>query len=587
MMAENFIAAGNKPEAIKVFRKMGDVCRESDAFIEAVQYHNRAMALAEETGNQTEIILCLNAIGTDYRRLGAYEDASDYHYKALQMCERQDDQNSEMALKNKVMSYSGIGNVYLRLNNIEEAEAAFHIALEGERQLGSHLGIAMNYSNIGNIFESRKNYDSAKIYYRLSLLEDSIAGSAVGVALGYNHLGKIAELQGDLDLALREYHRAYDIMNDQSIDRWHWMNACLSIIRANIAKGNMEIAADYLKRAEAIALKLQYDNYLALVYEMKYDYFEKKGDFRHALDNYILSRKYADNALNLNNINHVNNLRILYETAKKEFTITTLKKQRAVLGLAIGFILFLAVTTFLLLWRWMAQKKTLADQQILQMEQEKQLAAAQAALDGETAERMRLARDLHDGLGGLLSSVKLSLNDMVLSDTVLSDMTPSDKSGMTSVRKLDNMLNECIMEMRRVAHNLMPGTLMRSGLKSALEDFCNNIQIAEFNYFGDEQRFDQKLEVNIYRIAHELINNALKHSECSHILVQIVQEPNRISLTVQDNGKGFDVKTATGMGFANIRTRVFYFGGTFNIYSSPKNGKNGESGTEVNVEFQI
>ncbi|MBN2650124.1 MAG: hypothetical protein JXR50_10340, partial [Prolixibacteraceae bacterium] len=135
-------------------------------------------------------------------------------------------------------------------------------------------------------------------------------------------------------------------------------------------------------------------------------------------------------------------------------------------------------------------------------------------------------------------------------------------------------------ELRRIAHHMMPESLLRYGLKASLSDFCNAVPNVDFHYFGNEQRIDSNLEILTYRSAHELVNNALKHSKASQINVQIVQEPDRLSLTVQDNGIGFDPKMQTvGMGLKNIRDRVSTFNGKMNIYSEP--GK----GTEINIEF--
>ena len=210
------------------------------------------------------------------------------------------------------------------------------------------------------------------------------------------------------------------------------------------------------------------------------------------------------------------------------------------------------------------------------MEQEKQLVATQAVLEGETHERVRIARDLHDGLGSMLTGVKLKLMEM--------------KKGVTleysDVERFDNalgLLDESVQEMRRVAHHLMPDSLSRFGLKPAVDDFCRNFApTVVFDYFGEETRIDPLLEVVIYRSIHELVNNALKYSGASQILVQIMQEPNRIAFTVQDDGCGFDPSAETqGTGLQNIRNRIASFGGSIQIDS-----KAGE-GTEVNGELRI
>jgi signal transduction histidine kinase len=221
------------------------------------------------------------------------------------------------------------------------------------------------------------------------------------------------------------------------------------------------------------------------------------------------------------------------------------------------------------------QKKRLAEQQVKQLKQEKQLIATQAVLDGEVQERIRLARDLHDSLGSILAVAKYNL-------IRIKQISTFEKDDMECYNKTLTLLDDSMDEMRRVAHHLMPQALSRFGLKPSISDFCDAHPAVQFAWYGEESRLDVKLEEVIYRIIHELISNALKHSCASHIFVQVVQEPNRIAFTVQDDGRGFDPKTVTtGMGLSNIRTRVASFGGTINIDS-----KAGE-GTEINIEFPL
>jgi len=213
---------------------------------------------------------------------------------------------------------------------------------------------------------------------------------------------------------------------------------------------------------------------------------------------------------------------------------------------------------------------------VKQLEQEKQLVATQAVLDGETQERSRLARDLHDGLGSMLTGVKLNLMEM----------KKGAKLEYPDVERFDKalgLLDNSVVEMRRVAHHLMPDSLSRLGLKPAVEDFCRSLApTVVFDYFGDEKRLDPMMEVVIYRSIHELVNNALKYSGASQILVQLMQEPNRISFTVQDNGCGFDPSMETnGSGLRNIRNRIASFGGNIQIDS-----RMGE-GTEINGELKV
>jgi signal transduction histidine kinase len=288
----------------------------------------------------------------------------------------------------------------------------------------------------------------------------------------------------------------------------------------------------------------------------------------------------------------VEELKIKYETEKKEIKISDLEEEKRLiiwLGVAGGAVLLLALAAFFFLWRWTVQKKRLAEsqkelaeqekqlagQQIKQLEQEKQLVATQAVLDGEVQERIRLARDLHDSLGSILAAAKYNLLDIKQISTL-------DGKDVNCYNKAVSLLDDSMNEMRRVAHHLMPDPLSRTGLKQSVADFCNTIPIVKFSFYGDEARFDPKLEVVVYRILHELVSNAMKHAKAEHILVQIVRDADKIYLTVQDDGRGFDTSTESkGMGLRNIRARVTANGGELLVDSKL------DKGTEVNIEIPV
>ena len=575
ILAENYIRENNKIAAIMILRRMGKLSRDSNDFIKSIEHLNRALSLAEDIDDNIEIALCLNQLGTNYRRVGDYEYASNYHYRALNYCEQYKGKDTDLALKNKIISLNGIGNIYLTLDNFDAADAMLRAALEGEIELGSHLGMAINYANIGTIFEHREMYDSAKVYYERSMEQNILAKSSLGISLCHNHFGHLAELEGNFDKALQEYYTAYNIM-DKTADRWHWMEACLSIVRVNAAKGDIQTAVQYLARAETTATELKSSDYLTIVYEMKYNYFEKEGNLRSALDNYILSRQYADSTLNLKNINHINNLRVRYETEQKQLKISILEEEKrwtTWLAIAIVSILLLTLTIFLFLWRWTAQKKRFAEQQAKQFEQEKQLIATQAVFEGETRERKRLSRDLHDGLGSILAATKYNLVGI---------KKTTETINLNMLDKAMSLLDESMKEMRRIAHHLMPESLSCYGLKQAISDFCESISCVKFCYYGNETNLDLKISVMLYRIMHELVSNALKHSGASNILVQMIEEPERVTISVQDNGCGFNYSAESkGMGLTNIRTRVAAYNGILLIDSQLG------VGTEVNVELKI
>lgn len=282
-----------------------------------------------------------------------------------------------------------------------------------------------------------------------------------------------------------------------------------------------------------------------------------------------------------------------YESEKQRNQILQLEAQSAKQlaenqkrQLTIWILLILAVSLaaiVLLVIRKNQHKQRLQLQRIKELETEKQLAAADAVLKGEEQERSRLAKDLHDGLGGMLSGIKFSFQ------TMKGNLILTPENAQLFERSLD-MLDSSIMEMRRVAHNLMPENLIKFGLDAALKDFCNDIQqsgVLKINYISigiDEAELEQSAALSIYRIIQELVNNILKHAEAKQALVQLTKNGNLILLDVEDDGKGFEhtkMLLSTGIGWSNIKSRLEYLGAKFTLDTAP--GK----GSSIHIEIQI
>jgi two-component system NarL family sensor kinase len=209
------------------------------------------------------------------------------------------------------------------------------------------------------------------------------------------------------------------------------------------------------------------------------------------------------------------------------------------------------------------------------------LLAAQAVLQGQVEERTRLAKDLHDGLGSILSSAKYSFTNMKENLIITQENAEAFEKSM-------GMLDRSITELRRVAHNMMPEALMKFGLDTALKDFCNSVdqsgavQLTYQSFEMEEASIPVITSSAVYRIIQELVNNILKHADATTALVQLIRKDSTLSITVEDNGKGFDadiLQNVGGIGYLNLRNRVAYLNGTIDIQTAP--GK----GTSVNIEI--
>ena len=310
----------NKYGIVASCRELGRSYRNASKFSEAIDIHKKGLCAAQQICDTIQIIQALNNIGTDYRRMGVLDEASSYHYQALTYSDNYSDKVSNVAVKNRVVSLNGIGNVQLSLGNPDVADSVFRLALKGETSLGSLVGQAINYANIGAILEEKGQVDSARFFYAKSLECNEAAGSALGISLCHTHFGRLAENAGRLDEAVAEYKKAYDIMKDSS-DKWHWLESCLSLSRVYATKGNLSLAWTYLDQAKKAAEKISSLGPLADVYRQEYSLYERMGDHSKALNAYIKSSEYSRQQANEKNITHMQNVRVKYERETKQAEI--------------------------------------------------------------------------------------------------------------------------------------------------------------------------------------------------------------------------------------------------------------------------
>jgi signal transduction histidine kinase len=326
-------------------------------------------------------------------------------------------------------------------------------------------------------------------------------------------------------------------------------------------------------------------------------YYHSAGNAGKAFEFLQQATYLKDSLLSETNVKQVNSLAMIYETDKKQKEIIQLQNEKKIQAAAveqnstlnkvfittiIGLLIFgyLAYRTVKSEQKIANQKQEIQKQKISELKKDTQLLTVDAMLKGQEEERSRIAKDLHDGLGGMLSGVKLSFINM--KENMI--LPAENVSGFErSIAMLDNT----IAELRKVAHNLMPETLVRFGLDESLKDFCNSIQTSSgikvvYQQFGEQRKLSPQAEISVYRITQELVNNALKYSEAKQIIVQLTKNHIKTGITVEDNGKGFDVKILDlkkGAGFTNIQYRVNYFKGTLDINSQPGNG------TSVSIEL--
>ena len=319
---------GNSYGEMAAALELGKRLRNESRFYDAIDVHKKGLAAAEKLRDTLQIVQALNNIGTNYRRLGILDEASSWHYRALSLCDQYSgtrNPEDRKALKNRVVSLNGIGNVQLTMGNDVEAEKAFRQALSGETSLGSALGQAINYANLGSILESRDMKDSARFYYEKSLEFNTLAKSDLGISLCHAHFGRLAEKEGDYANAIEEYRKAYEIMEGSS-DVWHWLESAVSLVRAYINAGDLDRASFYLGKATKEAERISSMEYLAEVNRLDYLIQKQRDNSALALKSYVRSREYADSVTSEKNLNHIQNVRVGYERERKQNEIEMLNR---------------------------------------------------------------------------------------------------------------------------------------------------------------------------------------------------------------------------------------------------------------------
>ncbi|MEP6726898.1 MAG: tetratricopeptide repeat protein [Bacteroidota bacterium] len=527
-----------------------------------------------------------------------------------------------------------LGKIYVSVLNFEEGARYLTNALSIAEESDFYIIQAQALNAIGAIYNRNEQSDLAVGYYKKSFFISKTNNYIKGMALAEYNVGKVmlaesrrnaVSLRTSINLMLHAFSVVNQLKDTQSVILQSWglavaytafknYDSALIMIgsaeKLIIATGKefayvthynqvakiyhnekkYQEAIKYYDKGLAHAKKYNVPRWLCMYYSGMADTYENMGDYKKANFYNQLNINMHDALVSKENFAAAADIQNRYERAKKDNEILKLaaaNRQKSTLNkvlfgstaglLAIGF---LGYMNFKNRSKISKQQEELQLQKIKDLEKDKQLISIDAMLKGQEEERSRIAKDLHDGLGGLLSGTKLSFMN------VKENISLSPENSRQFDRSL-SMLDNTIIDLRKVAHNLMPEALVKFGLHEALRDFCDSIQTSFgikilYQQCGEKRKLDNTAEVFIYRIIQELVNNAVKHACATQIFVQLAISQHKTGITVEDNGKGFDKKflpVAKGAGMANIIYRVQYFSGISDIVSSPGNG------TSVNIEL--
>lgn len=568
----------NYPAGImKAYRHYAYLYSYQSKFDSSIYVNRRVMEIAMQQKDSFSIGAANFNIGVAHRFRQDLDSALQYTLEAARLLDGKGYGRIESTL------YDGLQSLYMSMTQYGKAVEYGEKAVAIARKYQNMEDLATSLNNLGLSYVELDRVNDAKRVYTEGLEITRKIGYQSVEAMLLNNLSDILLREGRFDEAGSNAFKVLEI-NKKMPDSGTIMNANTVLANYYLSKQDYGKAAQLANEVLAFANQQSLDDGKINAYNMLARIAFARNEFAKGIQYQFKEHKAAEAVFNESVKQREAGWRVRYETAQKDAKIQVQQAQMFRKD-TWNYVLIGAVATVLAIlllgYRNYRNRQKLQQQRINELETEKQLAATEAVLKGEEQERTRLAKDLHDGLGGMLSGIKYTLNDM--KGNLI--MTPDNAQSFE--RSID-MLDSSIREMRRVAHNMMPEALVKFGLDTAIRDVCNDINKSgalhvTYQSIGLETaQVDQTKSVTIYRIIQELLNNAMKHAAAKNVLVQVSHTNNQLAVTVEDDGKGFDpsiLKRSKGIGWSNIQNRVEFLKGKWDVDSRP--GK----GTSVNIEM--
>ena len=568
-----------EPGVFKHYRHLAYISAYQSQYDSLLFYSKLVLDMARAKKDTFYIGVSLFNIGEAYKFLSDYENGLEYTLQGVEILEGKGYTSLETGL------YGGLQGTYLMLKQYNKAIEYGKKAVEIGRTMPDQNPLVSALTNLANCYgEVQLFAEAKKLYHEAITICKEIENKSIE-AMCYEGLADVALKENQVD-AIKVYAEKALALHTGVQNRFGIMASKQALAVYYLHVKDLAVAKNYAVDALKIAEEENYLDGKAEVLNtlsaISFASHDMPQAFRYADE----SKKITEKIFTESVANKDAQWRVKYETEKKD---TQLKLQKATIRQknTLNYFLIGTAATLLIIsalfYRNYKQKQKLQQQRIYELETEKQLTATEAVLKGEEQERTRLAKDLHDGLGGMLSGIKYSFQNM--KGNLI--MTPENAQAFE--RSME-MLDSSIKEMRRVAHNMMPEALVKFGLDTALRDFCNDINqsgalVVNYQSINMEDAvIEQTTAITIYRIVQELINNIIKHAAAKTAILQVTKSGGHISLTVEDDGNGFDtsiLRQASGIGWANIQNRVDFLKGSVDVQSENKNG------TSVHIEFDL
>ena len=551
----------------------------------AIFYYKKIINLKLKTRDEDGLISDYSALGNLFRERGNYKESQGYLMEALKLAEAEKDTFAITTI------FSEFGDINAAQNIWATAETYYNDALILAKLKNSRLAEAGCYNKLGDLFYFQNNEDAARSNYEASLKIYQQLNSKINAA---NVLMSLSQMYKDGDQFTKAKTlllEALDVRKN-SKDVLGTLTTKMALAEIEIGYGKISKGITYAEECLSAFETMDDKEGLRKVYLLLSEAYAENGNYKKAYQFHLNYSKLDNSLSSIETMEAIKDYDLLYNTEKKdkeiaqqneklqaqEVELLTKNNQLLMLAGGIGLLGLLAALIFFIYLK----NKQVNQQRIAVLKKEKETQALKSVIEGEEKERKRFARELHDGLGAVLATVKMQISG-------IRHKIPQADS-MPAYQKAESLIDDACRTVREISHDLMPHVLEQQGLAFAINDMCQTLAShhnMEFDFipFGDDEQLENVVKITIYRITQELLKNIIKHAEAKEVIVQLTIEDNEIILIVEDDGKGFDTSTAqNGIGLENIRSRTAYLNGTLTIDSSINQGSTFTIQIPLNIE---
>ncbi len=466
-------------------------------------------------------------------------------------------------------NYSNIGGVYVDINDDKRALESYLQAYDIAMKINSGRYVGVASANIGLYYIRKRDFNAAK-NWGLKAQKNAVANEDLLILSTSTTL--LTEAYSELNnYDSASYYAAESIKTGKQIaDNEYLATAYESHAKVLLKQRKYKEALNAANESVRLNKTVNNNKSLTRLYKVVADISYEIKDYKNAADQYRNMLDLVDTLLSDQNLLAVQEVREKYETEKKERLIAqkelVIEKKNAQMRLWLmgGGLIIIGGGLFMMQYRKMQMAK------LAQAEQEKENAVLKAWMSGEERERNRISQELHDGVAAMIGAARMNLQAL--------PHLPQEKQDI-QLQKVSGILENTHVDVRRIAHNLLPVTLQKEGLIKAVQQFSNDInntgiiQIKVEDNFTHLYKVNQQIQLMLFRIVQELINNTVKHSSATMATIRFAGTEQEMQIEVTDNGKGFSSKTEKeNQGLFSIRQRLQALGGAFNINSKEGEG---------------